>query len=73
MRKPLHESIQVKLTIPKCVDRVLRNLGYDVAYVYQRDFLDVVRSRLEPIREVPITKGAREVLEQEIKFIDEEC
>ena len=68
--KPLHESVQVKLYVPKHVDQTLKNLGYDVTKVYQRDFLDTIRALFDTIDEVPCARGAREMLEQEIKTID---
>ena len=71
--KLLHESIQVKLFIPKHVDQILKNLGYDVAELYQRQFLDTVRAHFDTIDEVPCAKGAHEMLEQEVKHLDEEC
>jgi hypothetical protein len=45
--KLLHESIQVKLYVPKHVDQTLKNLGYDVTSLYQRSLLDVIRAHFD--------------------------
>lgn len=68
--KPLHESIQVTLNIPKHVDQTLKNLGYDVDSLYQRQLYDTIRAHFDTIDEVPCVKGAREMLEQEVRAID---
>jgi len=57
--KPLHESIEVRLHIPKHVDQTLKNLGYDVAVLYRRALLDVIRSQFDTIRS-PLCDGRSE-------------
>ena len=70
--KLLHESVQVTLNIPHHVDETLRNLGYDAAKLYQRQFLEAVRCHFDTIdNDVPVVKGCREQLEQEVRALDE--
>ena len=69
--KPLHDSIQVTLYVPKHVDETFKKLGYDVAQMYQRSFYDILRSDFDCIDEVPCVQGAREMLEQEVRHLDE--
>ena len=69
--KLLHESIQVSLSIPRHVDETFKNLGYDVNQLYQRNLLDVLRSQFDAIGDdVPVVRGARLMLEQEVKHLD---
>ena len=70
--EPLHESIKIELYIPRHVDKVWRALGWNEKD-YQRWFLDVLRSQFDWVSEVPVGRGARALLEQEIKHIVEDC
>ena len=69
--KPLHDSIQVSLFVPKAVDQALKTLGYGVDVLYQRLLLDNLRAHFETIDEVPIVLSVHEMLEKEVSHINE--
>jgi hypothetical protein len=71
--KPKFESIQVSLYVPKDVNETLKRLGYGVDVLYQRLLLDNLRAHFETIDEVPIVISAHEMLEEEVKHLNEKC
>jgi len=70
--KLLNDSVQVNLSIPRHVDDTFKKLGFDVEALYQRSLLDILRADLDVFAdEVPVARGAREQLEQEVKHLDQ--
>lgn len=53
--KPLHESIEVTLSVPRHVGGIWRSLGWTEAD-YQRCFFDVIRAHFDTVSEVPAAK-----------------